>query len=88
MPSPTHYYLIRSPDHVGLPFTGDRAGIRRNNKRDAIATAKAEARIFVRRTPVRARRVSVYTVEDGKRPTLLYQCHIDLRNDRIVSEEL
>ena len=85
---PTRYYLIRSPDHVGLPFTGDRAGIRRHNKRDAIAIAKHEARVFVRRTPVRARRVSVYTVEDGKRPTLLYQCHVDRRSNRIISEEL
>lgn len=79
------YYLVRTPEHRGDRLT---EGIQRSNKRDAIATAKAEARIFWNVTPKRDRRVSVYVMDPGKRASLLFQCHWSRTEKRIVSEIL
>lgn len=80
------YYLIRTPAHRGKPFT--EAGLVYGNKRIAIAQAKAVANDWSEITPVRDRRISVYTVDPGKRPTLLFQCHADRKTGKIVSEVL
>ena len=81
---PKRYYLIRTPALRGKSFE---YGERSTNKRIAIATAKSIAGYW-HETPVRNRRISVYTVEPGKRPTLLYQCHADRKTGKIVSEVL
>jgi hypothetical protein len=93
MPTPKRYYLIRTPAHRGRPFSRHpRAplanGSHHGNKRIAIAFAKRCARGWHDRTPVRNRRVSVYTIDPGKRPSLLFQCHADRKTGRIVSEVL
>jgi len=58
-------------------------------KREAIAHAREIARWNFRdradRTP---RRVSVYVIDPGKRPSLLFQCHVSRKTGRIVSEVL
>ena len=82
---PKRYYLVRTPYHRGRVLT---AGLYHSNKRGAIARAKSEAYEWRHHTPVRDRRVSVYTVNPGQRPTLLYQCHFDRRSGKIVSEVL
>lgn len=82
---PGRYYLVRTPQHRKQPMP---YGEIRGNKRDAIGFAKAQAFVYRTCVPVRSRRVSVYTVDFGKRPTLLFQCHWSRTDKRIVSEEL
>lgn len=89
MPTPKRRYLIRTPRHRGKPFVGpDFCGAVRTNKRDAIRFAKMLAQSWATHTPVRNRRISVYSVIAGWRPTLLYQCHADRKTGKIVSEIL
>ena len=84
-----HYYLIRTPRHRTLPLTARNcSGVKRNNKRLAISFAKKLAGDWKDVTPVRNRRMSVYTVHRGERPSLLAQYHADRRTGKIVSEVL
>jgi hypothetical protein len=83
------YYLIRTPLDRARPLTARHCnGAKRANKRVAIDYAKSLAVGFRKQTPVRNRRISVYTVDPGKRPTLLFQCHASRTSDKIVSEVL
>ena len=88
-PTPKRYYLIRTPQNRIFPLTArSLTGTVRNNKRLAINWAKVQAHIYRHRTPARDRRISVYTVDPGKRPSLLFQCHADRKTGKIVSEQL
>jgi len=90
---PKRYYLIRTPEHRGRPLVTlgiESCGIVRGNKRDAIRAAKlaANSEQLRNRTPVRNRRVSVYTCEPGQRPSLLLQIHVSRKTGHFVMEQL
>lgn len=85
------YYLIRTPDHArmrkGATIYGP--GYHRTSKRDAVSTAKFMAKAYGAESGgPRARRISVYVVDPGKRPSLLFQAHYSRKLSRIVVEEL
>jgi hypothetical protein len=82
---PGRYYLVRTPKDRQQPMP---YGTIKGNKRDAIGAAKSFARRWASCVPVRDRRISVYTVDHGQRPTLLFQCHVNRRTGKIVSEQL
>jgi len=83
------YYLIRTPDMRRRSRRSIR-GITRTNKRDAIREAKLQANSeqLRNRTPVRNRRVSVYSCEPGQRPSLLLQIHVSRKTGHFVMEQL
>jgi hypothetical protein len=82
------YYIVRTPQHRKAG-RNKFDGFRRTNKRDAISLAKFMARTWMNEgRTVSARRVDLYTIERGWRPTLLFQCHWSRKFKRVISEEL
>ena len=81
-------YIVRSPAHRREEPNNLRFGVHMRVKREAIELAQRCALALQDRTPVRNRRVSVYFHDEGKRPSLLYQCHVNRKTGRIVSEVL
>lgn len=87
MSTPKRYYLIRTP-RTRSKAARYVSPLRSSSKRHAISSARRIARLYKLRTPVRNRRISVYTVDPGKRPSLLFQCHWNRTTGKIVSEVL
>lgn len=82
-------YVIRTPAHRGTSIGSKVVGFRRSTKREAISLAKWLAGHWMDEgKTIPQRRVSVYVLEGGKRPTLLYQAHWSRKFKRIISEQL